>query len=100
MRDQIGIALAQFDQLVRQPEPVGEDLRKRRLVPLADMLGPGDQRYRTVRLKADVDILRRFPAGPLDVVREPEAAQLPACFARPSPRRETADVGARQRALE
>ena len=42
------------------------------------MLGPGDQRHRTVRLEANVDIFRRVTAGALDVIGEAEASQFAA----------------------
>ena len=65
----------QPDQLVRHAEPVGEDLRKRRLVALADRLRAGDQRHVPSGCEADIDILRGRPAGALDVIGEAEAAQ-------------------------
>src|SRR5271154_4452633 len=100
MRDQIGVALAQLDELVRHAELVGEDLREGRLVTLADMLGPSDQRHRTVRLEADIDILRRVTAGALDVIREAEPAQFALRLAERTSRGEAGHVGRLQGALE
>ena len=99
-RDQIGIALAQPDQFVRHAETVGQDLRKRRLVALADGLRAGDQRYRAIGLEADIDVLVRRATGALDVVRKPKAAQQSACLAVRAPRRKARDIGLRQRAIE
>ena len=92
-RDQVGVALAQPDQLVRHAEPVSEDLRKRRLVALADGLRAGDQRYRAVGFEADIDVLVRRTAGALDVVGEAEAAQQSARLAVGAPRREAGNIG-------
>ena len=39
-RDQVGVALAQPDALVGDAQAIGEDLRKRRLVALADLCVP------------------------------------------------------------
>ena len=63
------------DHVVWDAEPIGEDLRERRLVSLPDGLCPGDQRHRAVRLEADIDILAGRPARRLDVIGEPEPAQ-------------------------
>jgi hypothetical protein len=60
------------------PRRVGEDLRKRRLVPLADRLRAGDQRHAAVGLETDVDVLVRRAAGGLDVIGEAQAAQFAA----------------------
>jgi hypothetical protein len=81
MRNQVGVTLLQMDQLVRQAEPIGEDLLEGRLVTLADLLGPGDQLDAAIGLEADIDILRRRAAGALDVIGETEAAQPPALLA-------------------
>ena len=96
-RDQVGVALAQMDLLVRHAEPLGEDLREGRLVALADMLRAGDQRHRAVGLEADVDILLRRAAGALDVIGEAQPAPEPARLALPPPRVESGQVGALQR---
>ena len=81
-------------------EPLGEDLRKRRLVPLADRLRAGDQRHGAVILEADIDVLRRRAAGRLDVIGETEPAQPAARLAVSPPRGEAGDVGGREGALE
>ena len=99
-RDQVGIALPQPDQRVGNAEPVGEDLRKRRLVALADGLRAGDQRHAAVDLEADIDVFVRRAAGALDVVGEAEAAQHAARLAVGAPRGEAGDIGPRQRAIE
>ena len=99
-RDQVGVALHEADALVRHAEPLGEDLRERRLVPLADRLGAGDQRHGAVRLEADIDILRRRAAGRLDVIGEAEPAQPAARLAVAAPRGEAGDVGGGERAVE
>src|SRR5258707_6173475 len=80
-RDQIGITLHQPDHVVWDAEPIGEDLRKRRLVSLPDGLCPGDPRHRAVRLEADIDILARRATSTFDVVGETEPAQQPAALA-------------------
>ena len=46
--DQIGIALAQPNELVRNTETVRQNLRKCRFMALADGLRAGDQRYRAI----------------------------------------------------
>ena len=99
-RDQIGIALAQPNQLVRNAEPIGQDLRKCRFVPLADGLRAGDQRYRAIGFEADVDVLVRRAAGSLDVIGKPKAAQQSACLAFAAPRREAGNIRQRERAIE
>src|SRR5262249_48012555 len=76
-RDYVGIALHEADHVVRQAEPVGEDLRKSRLVPLADRLRAGGQRSRAVRREADIDILARRATGRLDVIGEAEPRRRP-----------------------
>jgi hypothetical protein len=42
-RDQIRVALHQPDHVIREADPVGEDLREGGLVSLSDRLGAGDQ---------------------------------------------------------
>ena len=98
--DQVGVALAEPDAFVRHAQPMGEDLRERRLVALADMLRAGDQRHRAVGLEADVDILVRRAAGALDVIGEAQAAQLALGLALPAPLGEAFQVGTDQRLIE
>jgi hypothetical protein len=99
-RDPVGVTLHQPDALVRDAEPVGEDLRKGGLVTLADGLGAGDQRHGAVGFEADVDVLGGRAAGPLDVISKAETARIPARFALSAPGRKSIDIGASQGAVE
>ena len=98
--DQIGITLAQPNELVRNAETVGQYLRKCRLVALTDSLRAGDQRYRAIGFEADIDVLVRRATGSLDVISKPKAAQQSACFAFTAPRREAGDIRQCERAIE
>ena len=64
------------------------------------MLGPGDQRHRAIRLKANIDILRRITARALDVIGKAKSAQFSLRLAELAPRRKAGDVGRRQGTLE
>src|SRR5271168_4785423 len=59
---------------------------------LSDGLGPGDQRDRTVRLEANIDIFARRAASGLDVIGKAQAAQQPPCFAAFAPCGKAGDV--------
>ena len=92
VRDQIGVALAQPDDIVRQPKPIRQDLRECRFVTLTDGLRTRDQRHGAVRFEADVDILVRRATGGLDVISEAEAPQKAARFTLAATRRKIRDV--------
>src|ERR1700722_8313178 len=92
-RDQIGITLAQPNELVWNAETVGQDLRKCRFMPLTDSLRASDQGYRTIGFKPDIDVLMRRATGSLDVISKPKAAQPSARFAFTAPCREAVNIG-------
>src|SRR5829696_3809176 len=96
VRDQVGVALAKPDALVGDAQAMGQDLRERRFVALADMLRAGDQRYRPVVLEADIDILLRRAARALDVIGKTQATQPAGRLALLAARREAREIGARQ----
>jgi hypothetical protein len=92
-RDQVGITLAQVDLRIGDAEQGRQDLRKGRLVALADMLRTCDQRHAAVALEADVDILLGRAACALDVIGEAQAAQAAQRLALPAAAGEAAEVG-------
>src|ERR1700722_12006437 len=98
--DQIGVALTQADAIIRQAKSIGEDLRKRRLVTLADGLRAGDQRNGPVAFEPDIDVLVRRAAGSLDVIRKSETTQTSAPLAVGASCREAWKVSLSKRTVE
>src|SRR5262249_44138927 len=78
--------------------PLVEDLLERRLVALALVLGPHEDRRAPARGKPDLRKLRRGPGRTLDRIDNGEAAQYTPPARRIAPRRKARDVSQVQRA--